>query len=61
MTDAESLSDDYVASLLAKDAKESSIKYSALGMEAFLPSKYYLPRISVRFLLIIPKSAYKQA
>jgi hypothetical protein len=40
MTDADSLSDDYVASLLAKDAKESSIKYSALGMEAFLPSKY---------------------
>jgi hypothetical protein len=44
MTDAESLSDDYVASLLAKDAKESSIKYSALGMEAFLPSKYFPPQ-----------------
>jgi hypothetical protein len=47
MTDAESLSDDYVASLLAKDAKESSTKYSVLGMEAFLPSKYYPSRTSV--------------
>ncbi len=42
MTDAESLCDDYVAGLLAKDAKESSIKYSALGVEAFLSSKYSL-------------------
>jgi len=39
MADSESLSDDYVASLLAKDAKESVIKYSAMGMEALLPSK----------------------
>jgi hypothetical protein len=39
MDDAD-FSDDYVASLLAKDAKESSIKYSALGLEAFLPSRY---------------------
>jgi hypothetical protein len=29
------LDDDFVASLLARDAKESSIKYSALGLEAF--------------------------
>ena len=40
MANDEMLTDDYVASLLAKDAKESSIKYSALGLEAFAPSKY---------------------
>lgn len=37
-------SDDYVAQLLAKDAKESSIKYSAVGLEAFLPSSKLVPR-----------------
>jgi len=34
------LTDDYVAELLAKDAKESSIKYSSLGLEACANSKY---------------------
>ncbi|PBP24020.1 pre-mRNA-splicing factor 38B [Diplocarpon rosae] len=34
------LSDDYVAGLLARDAKESSIKYSSLGLEAFNRSKF---------------------
>jgi hypothetical protein len=29
------LTDDYVAGLLAKDAKDCSLKYSAMGMEAF--------------------------
>ena len=33
------MSDDYVASLLAKDAKDSSIKYSALGLQALLPRR----------------------
>lgn len=32
--------DDYVAQLLAKDARESSIKYSALGMQAYMPRRY---------------------
>jgi len=32
-------SDDQVAAILAKEAKDSSIKYSALGMSAFMPSK----------------------
>ena len=35
MANDDILTDDYVASLLAKDAKESSIKYSSLGLEAF--------------------------
>ena len=33
-------SDDYVAGLLAKDAKESSIKYSSMGLDAFKQSRY---------------------
>lgn len=39
---ADDFSDEYIAGLLAKDAKESSIKYSAMGLEAFAPSKYAL-------------------
>ncbi len=39
MADDELLTDDYVARLLAKDAKESSIKYSALGLEGFAQSR----------------------
>lgn len=33
------MSDDYVANLLAKDAKDISIKYSALGLQALLPKR----------------------
>lgn len=33
-------SDDYVAQLLAKDARDSSLKYSALGMQAYMPRRY---------------------
>jgi hypothetical protein len=39
MANNEILTDEYVASLLAKDAKESSIKYSALGLEGFASSR----------------------
>ncbi|TAQ86156.1 hypothetical protein B7494_g5517 [Chlorociboria aeruginascens] len=38
MSKNEDLTDDYVAHLLAKDAKESSIKYSSMGLEAFTQS-----------------------
>jgi hypothetical protein len=31
--------DEYIAQLLAKDARESSLKYSALGMQAFIPKR----------------------
>ncbi|KAM3084161.1 hypothetical protein ACMFMG_001738 [Clarireedia jacksonii] len=47
------LTDDYVANLLAKDAKESSIRYSARGLEAYAtPSKPPLnkPKPNTRFL-----------
>lgn len=33
------MSDDYVANLLAKDAKDSTTKYSALGLQASLPKR----------------------
>jgi hypothetical protein len=39
MADADHISDEYVARLLVKDAENSAIKYSALGMEAFYSSK----------------------
>ncbi|KAK6580677.1 hypothetical protein PZA11_006913 [Diplocarpon coronariae] len=56
MEDTE-LSDDYVASLLAKDAKASSIKYSSLGIEAFNHSKppKNKPKPNTRFLRNIIK------
>jgi hypothetical protein len=41
MAKDEILTDDYVAGLLAKDAKESSIKYSSLGLDAFAQSRYF--------------------
>ena len=33
------MSDDYIASLMTKDARESSIKYSALGLQSLLPKR----------------------
>ncbi len=33
------LSDDYVASLLAKDAKTSNVKYSTYGLHELLPRR----------------------
>ncbi|KAI9854455.1 MAG: hypothetical protein M1824_000325 [Vezdaea acicularis] len=52
MSAEDALTDDYVASLLAKDAKESSIKYSAMGLQAFLPqrSPSGAPKPNIRFL-----------
>lgn len=43
MANDDILTDDYVAELLAKDAKESAIKYSSMGLDAFKQSKYVLP------------------
>lgn len=31
--------DEYVAQLLASEAKEKSLKYSALGLKAYLPRR----------------------
>ncbi|KAJ9248863.1 hypothetical protein DTO207G8_7065 [Paecilomyces variotii] len=45
-------SDDYVAQLLAKDARDSSLKYSALGMQAYMPRRPTTgaPKPNTRFL-----------
>lgn len=39
MTNDDILTDDYVADLLAKDAGDCAIKYSAMGMDAFRSDK----------------------
>ncbi|KAG9245351.1 hypothetical protein BJ878DRAFT_501826 [Calycina marina] len=52
MPATEPLTDEYVVTLLAKDAKESSIRYSALGLEGLVPSKppANKPKPNTRFL-----------
>ncbi|KAI9730027.1 MAG: hypothetical protein M1818_008296 [Claussenomyces sp. TS43310] len=49
--------DQYVGELLAKDARDNSVKYSALGIEAFMPSKppTNKPKPNTRFLRTIIK------
>ena len=42
----EKFSDDYVASLLAKDAKDRSIKYSSYGLGALLPKRYAISSVT---------------
>jgi hypothetical protein len=39
MEDDDILTDDYVAEMLAKEAKDCSIKYSSMGLEAYRSSK----------------------
>jgi hypothetical protein len=41
MSNDEILTDDYVAGLLAQEANDSSLKYSAMGMEAYRTDKKY--------------------
>ncbi|TQS34942.1 hypothetical protein Golomagni_04654 [Golovinomyces magnicellulatus] len=57
MSDYDIFTDDYVAKLLAKDAKESSIRYSAIGLQAYAPSKppANKPKPNTRFLRNIIK------
>lgn len=57
MTNFDFLTDEYVAQLLAKDAKESSIRYSAIGLEAYASSKppANKPKPNTRFLRNIIK------
>ncbi|KAF2089944.1 hypothetical protein K490DRAFT_35298 [Saccharata proteae CBS 121410] len=46
------LEDDYVAELLKKDAKASSSRYTAVGLQAFLPKRPtgHAPKPNTRFL-----------
>jgi hypothetical protein len=34
------LTDDYVAEMMTKEAKDASIKYSSMGLDAFRSAKY---------------------
>jgi hypothetical protein len=43
------MDDEYVAQLLAKEAKESSIKYSTQGLSALMPSKFVCSHIALAF------------
>ncbi|KAL4906836.1 hypothetical protein BDW74DRAFT_176441 [Aspergillus multicolor] len=49
--------DDYVAQVLAKEARDSSMKYPALGMEAYMPARPTgsAPKPNTRFLRHIIK------
>ena len=42
MSTDEILTDDYVAGLLANEAKDDALRYSALGLEAFESRKKYV-------------------
>ena len=48
MAKNEILTDDYVAGILARDAKESATKYSALGLEAFSSQSKYITPLAPR-------------
>ena len=43
--------DEYVAQLLAKEARESSIKYSTQGIGAYLPKRYVFLRAIIVILI----------
>ncbi|KAL4884742.1 hypothetical protein BJY04DRAFT_181932 [Aspergillus karnatakaensis] len=49
--------DDYVAQILSKEARDSSMKYSSLGMNAYMPSRPTgsAPKPNTRFLRHIIK------
>ncbi|EED13763.1 conserved hypothetical protein [Talaromyces stipitatus ATCC 10500] len=52
MIDDPTSNDDYVAQLLASEAKDKSLKYSALGLKAYLPRRPTdrAPKPNTRFL-----------
>ena len=49
MPATDELSDDYVASLLAKDAKNRNVKYSTYGLQELLPRRLFT-RVSLSML-----------
>ncbi|KAI4237224.1 MAG: hypothetical protein LQ349_002020 [Xanthoria aureola] len=57
MPSSEALTDEYVAQLLAKDAKDRTIKYSSYGLQAILPKRptTNAPKPNTRFLKNIIK------
>lgn len=58
MVGADDLDDDYVARLLAEDAKKTSQKYLSQGLSAFLPQRRVdAPKPNTRFLSHIVREA----
>lgn len=59
MAGTDDLDDDYVARLLAEDAKKTSQKYSSQGLSAFLPKRRAVdaPKPNTRFLSHIVREA----
>ncbi|KAL8662477.1 MAG: hypothetical protein Q9168_008252 [Polycauliona sp. 1 TL-2023] len=57
MPSSEALTDEYLAQLLAKDAKDRTIKYSSYGLQATLPKRptTNAPKPNTRFLKNIIK------
>lgn len=57
--DSDEFDDDYVARLLAEDAKKTSQKYSSQGLSAFLPKRRAVdaPKPNTRFLSHIVREA----
>ncbi|KAL8763853.1 MAG: hypothetical protein Q9184_000449 [Pyrenodesmia sp. 2 TL-2023] len=57
MPSSEALTDDYLAQLLAKDAKDRTIKYSSYGLQSLLPKRptTNAPKPNTRFLKNIIK------
>ena len=45
--------DDYVAKLLAEEAKRSSQRYASAGLQALLPKRYVDSLCDARHLLIL--------
>ncbi|KAL8953993.1 MAG: hypothetical protein Q9222_000203 [Ikaeria aurantiellina] len=57
MPSSEALTDEYLAQLLAKDAKDKTIKYSSYGLQSLLPRRptTNAPKPNTRFLKNIIK------
>ena len=55
MPGKDELSDDYVASLLAKDAKTSNVKYSTYGLQELLPRRL-LTMVTVSYVARLIKA-----
>ncbi|KAL8772003.1 MAG: hypothetical protein Q9209_002668 [Squamulea sp. 1 TL-2023] len=57
MPSSEALTDEYVAQLIAKDARDRTIKYSSYGLQAILPKRptTNAPKPNTRFLKNIIK------
>jgi hypothetical protein len=61
MPPPDDLSDDFVAEQLKKDAKENRLKYSSIGVEAFLPQRYGVDPLEAYNSLLQARESCTQA